>query len=197
VPGTSAASSPTLTPELMLAPCRLCVQHLNCDCKCGSRPCLIHDAWRMQEGDVRELDPPEGLTGPDLEEGTIAVPKECSGMPEIPKSTGIAKSSEPKPKPEVSLCSGHAAGNAAGCLSACGSLRLFLSDVRQTTGHREYFGEWPSRSSTATPEPPRPHQQQAPCSGRRCGLQPRCPNKRPVSCKAGHWRPAACLTTRR
>lgn len=58
----------------------------------------------MQEGDVRELDPPEGLTGPDLEEGTTATPKKPSGMPEIPKPNGPLQSGESKPKPEQQVC---------------------------------------------------------------------------------------------
>ena len=60
----------------------------------------------MQEGDVRELDPPEGLTGPDLEEGTTAAPQKPIAMPEIPKPDVSTHSSKAKPKLEmqVNIC---------------------------------------------------------------------------------------------
>ena len=60
----------------------------------------------MQEGDVRELDPPEGLTGPDLEEGTAVAPPKPAAMPEIPKPDVSAHSNKAKPKLETpaSIC---------------------------------------------------------------------------------------------
>jgi hypothetical protein len=59
----------------------------------------------MQEGDVRELDLPEGLTGPALEEGTTAPPHKPSAVPEIPKPDGLVQSRGRKPKLETQVTS--------------------------------------------------------------------------------------------